>query len=276
MIDTLQIGPAALPVPMLLLFASYGAGSWLGARQANKNRVLLKSPLFRTLIVGLLAARLTFIAQFHDAYLSHPLDIIDIRDGGWHLYSGWIAAWAYTLWRMLGQPALRKYLLISLVAASAIWLAGSMLLSLASADKPSLPEMSLPALNGENVKLSRYKGKPIVINLWATWCPPCQREMPVLHEAEMAHPEIQFAYLDQGESAEVATQFLSKQKLPIQNVLLDTKQQMAELFDQHALPATLFFDSQGKLADMRLGELSRATLTQHLNNLSPVSKENPS
>jgi thiol-disulfide isomerase/thioredoxin len=274
-IGALQIGPAVLPVPMLLLFTSYGIASWLGARQANRNRVVLKSPLFQTLIVGLLAARLTFIGQFHDAYLSHPLDIIDIRDGGWNLYSGWTAAWAYTLWRMLRQPALRRYLLISLSAASAIWLLGTALISLSPPDEWRLPTISLPSLSGETVALSAYKGKPTVINLWATWCPPCQREMPVLHEAEMAHPEIQFVYLNQGESAEVATQFLLKKKLPLKNVLLDSKQQVAEHFRQRALPTTLFFDSEGKLADMRLGELSRATLTQRLNNLSLVSKGNP-
>lgn len=275
MIGTLQIGPAALPAPMLMLFASYGIGGWLGARQARKHRVLLKTPLFQTLIVGLLAARLTFIVQFHDAYLDHPLDILDIRDGGWHLYSGWTAAWAYTLWRMLRQPPIRAYLLMSLTAASAVWLLGTALLSLDEQNPRPLPDIALPALNGEYVALPSYKGKPTVVNLWATWCPPCQREMPVLHEAETAHPEMQFVYLNQGESAEVVTQFLERKRLPLQHVLLDSEQQAAAQFKLRALPATLFFDSSGKLADMRLGELSRATLTQRLNNLSLTSKENP-
>ncbi|HEY4075086.1 MAG TPA: TlpA disulfide reductase family protein [Herbaspirillum sp.] len=275
MIDTLQIGPAALPVPMLLLFASYGIGSWLGARQAHQNDVVIKSPLFPTLIVGLLVARLGFIGQFHDVYLSNPLDIIDIRDGGWNLYSGWAAAWAYTLWRMLRQPVLRKYLFISLLSAGAIWLLGTAMLSFGTSDKPPLPNISLPALSGESVALSTYKGKPTVINLWATWCPPCQREMPILHQAQMAHPEIRFVFLNQGESSDVVAKFLSTEKLSLQNVLLDSEQQVAEKFEQHALPTTLFFDAEGKLADMRLGELSRATLTQRLNNLSHVSKGNP-
>jgi thiol-disulfide isomerase/thioredoxin len=185
------------------------------------------------------------------------------------------AAWAFTLWRMVRRPSLRNYFLVSLSAASAIWLLGAMLLSFIPPAKPSLPDISLPALNGSgDVALSAYKGKPTVVNLWAAWCPPCRREMPVLQQAQTAHPEIQFVFANQGESSEAVMAFLSKEKLPLQNVLLDGRQQIAELFRQHALPTTLFFDAAGKLVDMRIGELSRATLTQRLNNISPASKGN--
>ncbi len=276
MIGTAQIGAAALPMAMLLLIACYAVGSWLAVLLAKKHGVQLEAPLLLSLLFGLLAARLTFVVQFHADYLRNPLDIIDIRDGGWNLYAGWCAAWGCTLWQAFRERPKRRYLLMSLTVASAIWLSGALLLSSSASEKPQLPVISLPTLSGDNIALESSQGKPTVINLWAAWCPPCRREMPVLHEAQMAHPEIRFLYLNQGESAVVVRQFLQQQQLPLPHVLLDRQQQIAEIFKQRALPTTLFFDGQGKLTDMRLGELSRATLAQYLNHLSLPCKENQS
>ena len=132
-----------------------------------------------------------------------------------------------------------------------------------------LPALSFTSLEGGTVQLAELKGKPTVVNLWATWCPPCVREMPVLHQAQVDHPGVNFVFVNQGESAEKVGAWLQARKLPLRNVLMDRDGQTAAAFKQRALPLTLFFDAKGRLVSTRIGELLAATLTERLQNLSP-------
>ena len=108
----------------------------------------------------------------------------------------------------------------------------------------------------------------MVVNLWATLCPPCVLEMPVLLQAQMNHPEVNFVFINQGESAQRVQTWLGTRQLPLRNVLLDANQQALPAFKQKGLPTTLFFDAQGQLVDTRTGELSTATLAQRLQTVS--------
>src|SRR5690606_15488288 len=124
-------------------------------------------------------------------------------------------------------------------------------------------------LEGGQVALQSYVGKPTVINLWASWCPPCRREMPVFEQVQKERPEINIVMLNQGESAGQVQQFRQANKLDLREVLLDTEGDVAKGFEQRGLPATLFFGADGRLMDRRLGELSYATLTHRINALTP-------
>src|SRR5690606_40886240 len=62
--------------------------------------------------------------------------------------------------------------------------------------------LALTKLEGGEVRLPTFIGQPTVVNLWATWCPPCRREMPVLRDAQQRYPDIAFIFANQGESAE--------------------------------------------------------------------------
>lgn len=107
----------------------------------------------------------------------------------------------------------------------------------------------------------------IVVNLWATWCPPCVREMPLLQEAQVTHADVHFVFLNQGENEEQVSSWLSKQHLPLRNVLLDPERRASAAFQQKGYPTTLFFDSEGTLVSVRTGELSKATLSERLGDL---------
>src|SRR3546814_7660724 len=86
---------------------------------------------------------------------------------------------------------------------------------------PSLPDLQLVTLEERPAHLSSYMGTPVVLNLWATWCPPCRREMPVLEQAQTAFPDVAFVLINQGESAQQANMFLESEGLNLTDVLLD-------------------------------------------------------
>ena len=127
-----------------------------------------------------------------------------------------------------------------------------------------LPELSFRDSNGTTVELQDYLGKPLVVNLWATWCPPCRREMPVLAEAQRDNPELTVLFVNQGEGQGVVSQYLAAEALGLDNVLLDSGARLGQHVGSMALPSTLFYDAEGRQVGSHLGELSRASLTRAL------------
>ena len=264
--DVLQIGPLVLPVSLLVMFAAVVVATSVGKWTGRKWGIEVESVLWQTLAVGLIVARLAFVLQYTTSYQASPLSVLDIRDGGWRPLAGFVAAWLFALGRQLKRPALRKALLPALLAGTTIWGAGMLALSVPDHTQ-KLPSLSLASLQGATIDLAQFQGKPTVVNLWATWCPPCVREMPVLHQAQLANPSVNFVFLNQGESRERVSGWLEARKLPLRNVLLDSKGQALAAFNQRGLPTTLFFDARGQLVSTRTGELSSATLTEKLQSL---------
>ena len=77
------------------------------------------------------------------------------------------------------------------------------------------------------VQLADYQGGPLVINLWATWCPPCRREMPVLENAQRMRPDVTFLFVNQAESMQSVSTYLATQGLNLDNVLFDASGRVA-------------------------------------------------
>ena len=266
--NAVVVGPFVLPYALLLVFAALASTLYVGKRSGRKAGIEVETVLWHTLLVGLVVARLAYVWEFRSAYFASPLDILDIRDGGWAATAGFVGAWLFALSRHGRLPALRKPLQSALITGSVIWLLGTTALSLRPDTGQQLPALGFASLEGRTVQLAEFKGKPAVVNLWATWCPPCVREMPVLHQAQVDHPGVNFVFLNQAESAEKVSAWLLARKLVMRNVLLDTNRQIAAAFKQRALPTTLFFDARGRLVNTRIGELSSATLTERLQALS--------
>lgn len=107
----------------------------------------------------------------------------------------------------------------------------------------------------------------MVVNLWATWCPPCRHEMPVLRDAQSRHSEVVFVFANQGESADAVRHYLDSERLRLDNVLLDSGMQTGQRAGSGALPTTLFYNAQGKLVNRHLGELSTESLAGYIESL---------
>lgn len=156
------------------------------------------------------------------------------------------------------------------VLALAIWvLAWQGLLSgLRLLDYPALSEMNVTMLSGESTTLAALAdGKPMVVNLWASWCPPCRREMPVLAAAQQRESSVRFVFSNQGENGAAVRRYLSASQLDLANVTLDRHAELGRVAGSGVLPVTLFYDASGQLAATHLGELSVASLARNLNRL---------
>lgn len=264
----IQLGPLVLPWTVLLVFLASAVGYAYASYASKRTGVDLRNHAWRILLVALLAARISFLWNYRYAYADTPLEVLNIRDGGWDPQTGIIAAWIYTLVLVGAKVEFRKPLVASVTLASAVWVIGMLASLWMPRDESRIPALELSSFDGTTKQLLAFEGKPTVINLWATWCPPCQREMPVLQKAQKENPNVHFVFLNQGESARQVETYLYNNKLKLDNVLLDPKGSAGAQFGAMAFPTTLFFDAKGRLVDTRLGELSKASLAQKLSQLS--------
>lgn len=265
--QVLQVGPVVVPVSLLFMFAAVFIAGYI-ARRAADTTSEVESVLWQAVVVGLVTARAAFVLQYGASYAASPLSVLDIRDGGWRPPVGFAAGWLFIAWRLFKRPPLRKPLGWAAIVGTMIWGGGLAAMAVPTEQHQSVPTLALVKLDGTPADLSDFRGKPIVVNLWATWCAPCVREMPVLHRAQAANPAVNFVFINQGETASRVAPWLSARGLPLRNVLLDSQGEALAAFNQRGLPTTLFFDAKGRLVGTRTGELSEATLSERLNLMS--------
>lgn len=268
MIDAINIGPFAVPVEPLVLLLAMGTATFIGKRTGGHNEMHVESVLWKAMLAGVVTARLVYVGIHLDEYKQAPWSMIDIRDDGFMGWMGALAALMTAAWLGWRRKEIRKPLTASILAGGLMWAGFSVLPMLLQADRAQMPQIALQHLDGSEQRTTSFAGKPIVVNLWATWCPPCRREMPVLRDAQNSNQNIHFIFANQGEPPEVVKKYLAAENLNLSNVLLDCAMQLGKETGSRGLPTTLFFDADGTLVDRRVGELSHATLKERINLIS--------
>jgi YD repeat-containing protein len=265
-VSSIAIGPVVLPIGALLLlgvFAVAAAAGWLVGR---RSRAVVVSTLADMLIVGVVAARIVFVARWHQAYRESPWSALDIGDGGFEPWAGIGAALLVAAWRAWRMAQIRGPLAVGIAAGALAW-AGALgaLHALPSPQDRRMPTTALTPLEGGSTTVEALaSGKPAVVNLWATWCAPCRREMPVLAEAQRTRPEVVFIFANQGEEAVAIRSYLARDGLDLANVVLDPDGRLGRETHSRGLPTTLFYDAQGLLVEAHMGPLSKASLAAKL------------
>jgi thiol-disulfide isomerase/thioredoxin len=155
-----------------------------------------------------------------------------------------------------------RALLLVALAAGLAWLASPGALRFGRDPTPAmldaLPVAMLDGAPGGLVE--RAAGRPLVVNLWATWCGPCRHEMPLLGDAQRRRSDVAFAFANQGEDAATAQRYLGESNLALDHVLLDPGRAIGAAIGSRALPITLFYRADGRLVDTHVGALTAGSL----------------
>lgn len=217
------------------------------------------------LIGGLITARVGHVALHWESFANEPWRIFAFWQGGFQPIAGLVGV-------LLVSAFYIRSLKVGLAAAGVlglslvIWL-GVTELTRATLGQPA-PTVVLQQLEGPPIAVSEIGGKPVVINLWASWCPPCRREMPLLAEVAASRNDVVFLFINQGEGTDTIRCYLATDNLQLDRVLLDPSMQISRYYGSMGLPITLFLRANGTLASMHLGEISREALNAKIVKLT--------
>ena len=136
----------------------------------------------------------------------------------------------------------------------------------AAAGSGVAPAFSLLDTDGGRVTLAGLLGKPLVVNFWGSYCPPCRAEMPMLQSRVGAQPAVQLVLISEGDSADGARTFLSSLGVH-QTALLDSDLSVGRAYGAIGLPTTVFVRADGSIAARQIGQLDERVLLAELSNL---------
>lgn len=162
------------------------------------------------------------------------------------------------------QQTPRRILWITLLAAGLAWI-------LFSADRTGTstagqvpapqagflaPDFELQTLDGKTVKLSDLRGQAVLVNLWATWCPPCRAEMQTLETVYQDYKEQGFTVLavnmTSQDDAQAIRPFVDERRLTYP-ILLDETGEVGRAYEMKSLPSSFFIDRQGIIREVVIG-----------------------
>lgn len=263
-----MIGVGPFSIQVVIVFGAVVL-AWLTARKLARrlpdtSHRVAGAMLLDAVFLALVAARAAYVAQWWEDYAGSPRSMLAIGDLGFSWWVGIAVALPMVWWRTRGARMLRRSVLAGITVGILAWFSADAVLGLLQRAAPPLPDVQLSTLDARPINLDAYAGRPLVLNLWASWCAPCRREMPVLEQAQAQYPRVAIVLLNQGESAQQAQAFLEREGLSLENVLLDPMSTTLKAVGSRGLPTTLFFDAQGRLVDSHLGELSMASLRHKL------------
>ena len=259
--DVVQLGPFAMATDRLLAVAAIWLFVALLPWLLRRDDARASTIAWLALAAGLVVSRLVYVVQHWSVFGADPASIAYVWQGGFSAMAGVLGAAAVLAIRFSSVAAKAKSIAV-LAAIFGLWVAVAQI----GTRPPPLLASGLTAtgLDGRPVSLDAMRGRPFVLNLWATWCPPCRREMPMLAAAakEAGNPPIVF--VNQGETQAAIRSFLADEGLQLDNLVIDRSGQIARATGSSALPATLFVDAGGRVRVSHFGEISRAALADGL------------
>jgi thiol-disulfide isomerase/thioredoxin len=151
--------------------------------------------------------------------------------------------------------------LFILIGASALMVSGTVLpadeqQTLAPmSEGVQAPEFDLQGPTGEPQRLLDHRGRPVILNFWATWCPPCRAEMPSLQRAHemVAEEGISVIAINVGEDAETVSRFLEETPVDF-SIPMDVDSEVVQSYPVKGLPTTFVIDPDGRLVYSATGE----------------------
>lgn len=256
--DVVAIGPLVLALDRVVALGGVlvflWASDWVQRRHGRGGASLG----WWALGAGLIAARLGYVVEHWQSFALDPLEALRVWTGGWHWPVGIVAALA-----VLGSRLGRSRALAESAAVLAVLALGWAGFLASRADGPDLrlPQtLVLERIDGTPLRLSDYRGRPVILNLWATWCPPCRRETPMLVRAAGEVGDVPIVLVNQGEGRETVQRYLAAEGLSSAPFTLDPDSTLTALTGSRALPTTLLLDGTGTVREVHMGEISRVQI----------------
>lgn len=256
-------------------------------RRFGANDAFLGQTAERTILAGIIGARAAFVAENPSIYRPAPYTALYFWQPGYIVWAGLAAGALYAGLRLARRGAWRSNLAI---LASGILLPLALYLVATATSGQFLganrlrvgqrvPPLALVDLGGNPVSLKKLRGYPVVLNIWATWCYACRREMPLLSRTYQAYGDsgLKLVGVDLAESEPRVHAFLDQ--IPVSYpIWLDPPSAAAQgapsptnaFFDKAGgigLPTTIFIDKRGVIRSISIGELSRPALAIELRKL---------
>lgn len=289
MLNTMTLGPLVLTAFLQLIVGFFVAFGLLDvySRRSKRNLSAGRGILERSCLIGLISARLVYAAANWNAYVEAPWSVFFFWQPGFYPIPGAIIATVYFIWRVWRIEASTRWVfaraaLTSVAATVSLIIGINAMVGLFSdpgilRDGDRFPEFVLQSIDGDTVQLADFSGKPVVLNFWATWCPPCRREMPLLNTAHL-----QFA--DQGlvvlglavnEPASAVQLFIDTTgvqypilvDVPGSDGPLSKSASILAVLGPKGLPTTVFLDRNHIIDQLYVGELSWAYLADRITQL---------
>jgi thiol-disulfide isomerase/thioredoxin len=134
------------------------------------------------------------------------------------------------------------------------------------AEGSSAPDFTFTAPGGGTHKLSDYRGKPLVLHFWATWCGPCIRELPLISALGSRTGDLTTLAVNCAETDQEVSSFLRDRKFSL-NVVMDRTGHISELYNIYAIPQTFMIDAEGVIRSVRVGAYSQRELNRDISAL---------
>jgi thiol-disulfide isomerase/thioredoxin len=277
--DVFSLGPFNVPIRFVII-GGFLAAAILAARIPLGRRRLLRSRitdrLINAVIVFIAAWKLTPAILDPAGLLRDPLPLVMGAPGPWGLAVGAAAAAAYLVVSLLRRRGLRRAAILPLVLFAAVTAAGVVGTELAASmavvshrtPGPEAPALDLPTLDDRGISLASLKGHVVVVNFWATWCPPCRAELPDL--AAFARSQgssgvvlvgVDAAY---SEPSEQAVRAFARDRQVEYTVALDRTGDVTRSWGVKAWPTTVIVDAEGRIAARRTGAVDDGWLRREV------------
>jgi len=281
--EAFTIGPILLPTRPVSVLLSLFLAIWVSgriARYTGLEQGWIQGVAETSAWLGLIGARLGFVIANWSAFRDAPWTAFYFWQPGYLPYAGVMLGVAYAFWclkkRHLAERMVYLRALGGGFVTGALFL-GGVLVSMGLLASPDIlsrgdkvPDFTLQTLNGEKVSFSSLEGRGVVINFWATWCPPCRREMPLLDavQKEYGPRGLSIVGVDLDESAAAVRKYVESIGVtfpiwvdaPLSQPGFDRTRELYDRFGGVGLPTTFFIYPNGTIRSVHIGELNRATL----------------
>ncbi|HEV7436158.1 MAG TPA: TlpA disulfide reductase family protein [Pseudorhizobium sp.] len=215
-------------------------------------------------MVGLAAARLGHVLQHVESFASEPWRILAVWQGGFSWSAGAAGVALMLVVLFLRSRKLAGWAMASVVAGI-VATAATLALTRSGTQVPATTSV-FHSFSGAEATIGG-SGRPTVLNLWATWCPPCRRELPMMAELAASTADVDFVFANQGEPSAKIDDYLRSANLSLPQAVLDPQLLLSRHYSAVGLPATLFLAADGTLAGSHLGEISREVLAEKIQEL---------